>query len=98
MFSGVLGNFAWPKCYPLGKLSLMDSNWAEDFPPLRSSTRRDPQLRRNNSAAEGKKGRTMNPRTHSKNSTILSIFIALALSAIAASASHNLPFRLGDEG
>ena len=40
----------------------------------------------------------MNPRTHSKNSTILSIFIALALSAIAASASHNLPFRLGDEG
>ena len=40
----------------------------------------------------------MNRLTHSKNSTILPLFIALALSAVTASASQNLPFRLGDEG
>ena len=40
----------------------------------------------------------MNPLTHSKNSTILPFLIALALSAMTASASENLPFRLGDEG
>jgi hypothetical protein len=40
----------------------------------------------------------MNPLTHSKNSTILPLLIALALSAMTASASENLPFRLGDEG
>jgi hypothetical protein len=40
----------------------------------------------------------MNPLTPSKNSTILPLLTALALSAITASASENLPFRLGDEG
>ena len=40
----------------------------------------------------------MNPLTHSKNSTILPLLTALALSAMTASASQNLPFRLGDEG
>ena len=40
----------------------------------------------------------MSPRTHSKNSTILPLLIALALSAVTANASQNLPFRLGDEG
>jgi hypothetical protein len=40
----------------------------------------------------------MNPFTHSKNSTILPLLTALALSAMTASASQNLPFRLGDEG
>ena len=40
----------------------------------------------------------MNPLTHSKNSTILPLLIALALSAMTASASENRPFRLGDEG
>src|SRR5262249_9622322 len=36
--------------------------------------------------------------THSKNSTILPLLTALALSALTANASNNLPFRLGDEG
>ena len=40
----------------------------------------------------------MNLLTHFKNSIILSIFSVLALSATTAGASHNLPFRLGDEG
>ena len=40
----------------------------------------------------------MNPSTHSKNSTILPLVMALALSVMTASASQNLPFRLGDEG
>jgi hypothetical protein len=40
----------------------------------------------------------MNPLTHAKNSTILPLLIALALSAMTASASENRPFRLGDEG
>jgi hypothetical protein len=40
----------------------------------------------------------MNPLTHSKKATILPLLIALALSAMTASASENLPFRLGDEG
>ena len=40
----------------------------------------------------------MSPLTHSKNSTILPLLIALALSALTANASQNLPFRLGDEG
>ena len=40
----------------------------------------------------------MNPLTHSKNSTVLSLLTALALSAMTANASNNLPFRLGDEG
>jgi hypothetical protein len=40
----------------------------------------------------------MNSLTHSKNSTILPLLTALALSAITANASENLPFRLGDEG
>jgi hypothetical protein len=40
----------------------------------------------------------MSPLTHSKNSTILPLLIALTLSAMTASASENLPFRLGDEG
>jgi hypothetical protein len=40
----------------------------------------------------------MNPITHSKNSTILPLLTALALSGMTASASENLPFRLGDEG
>src|ERR1041384_4639261 len=40
----------------------------------------------------------MNPSTHAKNSTILSLVTALALSIVTASASQNLPFRLGDEG
>ncbi len=40
----------------------------------------------------------MNPSTHSKNSTILPLVMALALSVMTASASENLPFRLGDEG
>ena len=40
----------------------------------------------------------MNALAHSKNSTILPLLTALALSAITASASENLPFRLGDEG
>jgi|SRR5215813_4325296 len=40
----------------------------------------------------------MNPSTLSKNSAILLLLIALALTAITAGASHNLPFRLGDEG
>ena len=40
----------------------------------------------------------MSPLTHSKNSTILLLPIVLALSAMTASASENLPFRLGDEG
>ena len=40
----------------------------------------------------------MNPLTHSKNSTILPLLTALALSDMTARASQNLPFRLGDEG
>jgi len=40
----------------------------------------------------------MSPLTHSKNSTILPLLIALAVSAVTANASQNLPFRLGDEG
>lgn len=40
----------------------------------------------------------MNPRTYSKKPIILPLLIAVALSAITASASQNLPFRLGDEG
>ena len=40
----------------------------------------------------------MSPLTHSKSSTILPLLAALALSAMTASASENLPFRLGDEG
>ena len=40
----------------------------------------------------------MNPSTRSKNSTILPLVTALALSVMTASASQNLPFRLGDEG
>jgi hypothetical protein len=40
----------------------------------------------------------MNPLIHSKNSTILALLTALALSAMTVSASQNLPFRLGDEG
>jgi hypothetical protein len=40
----------------------------------------------------------MNPLTHSKNSTILPLLAALGLSSMTASASQNLPFRLGDEG
>ena len=40
----------------------------------------------------------MNASTHSKNSTILPLVTALALSVMTASASQNLPFRLGDEG
>jgi hypothetical protein len=40
----------------------------------------------------------MNSLTHSKNSTILPLLTALALSAITANASETLPFRLGDEG
>ena len=40
----------------------------------------------------------MNPLTHAKNSTILQLLIALALSAVTANASQSLPFRLGDEG
>jgi hypothetical protein len=40
----------------------------------------------------------MSPLTHSKNSIILPLLIALALSAVTANASQNLPFRLGDEG
>src|SRR5262249_47965915 len=40
----------------------------------------------------------MNPSTLSKNSAILLLLIALALTAVTAGASHNLPFRLGDEG
>ena len=40
----------------------------------------------------------MSPLIHSKNSTILPLLTALALSAMTASASENLPFRLGDEG
>jgi hypothetical protein len=40
----------------------------------------------------------MNPLTHCKNSTILPVLTALALSATTATARENLPFRLGDEG
>ena len=40
----------------------------------------------------------MSPLTHSQNSTILPLLIALALSAVTANASQSLPFRLGDEG
>src|SRR5689334_6706895 len=40
----------------------------------------------------------MKPSTHSKKSIIMPLVTALALSVITASASHNLPFRLGDEG
>ena len=40
----------------------------------------------------------MNPLIQSKNITILPVLIALTLSAMTASASQNLPFRLGDEG
>ena len=40
----------------------------------------------------------MNPLTQSKNTTILPVLIALTLTAMTASASENLPFRLGDEG
>ena len=40
----------------------------------------------------------MSPLTQSKSSTILPLLAALALSAMTASASQNLPFRLGDEG
>jgi hypothetical protein len=40
----------------------------------------------------------MNPLIQSKNITILPVLIALTLSAMTASASENLPFRLGDEG
>ena len=40
----------------------------------------------------------MNPLAQSKNITILPVLIALTLSAMTASASKNLPFRLGDEG
>src|SRR6266576_6998679 len=40
----------------------------------------------------------MNPLTHSKTSIILPLLTALALSAVTARASQNLPFRLGDEG
>jgi hypothetical protein len=40
----------------------------------------------------------MNALTHSKNSTILPLLTALALSAMTVSASENLPFGLGDEG
>jgi hypothetical protein len=40
----------------------------------------------------------MNPLTYSKNSTILPLLTALTLSTMTASASENLPFRLGDEG
>jgi hypothetical protein len=40
----------------------------------------------------------MTALTHSKNSAILLLLTALALSAVTARASENLPFRLGDEG
>ena len=40
----------------------------------------------------------MNPLTQSKTTIILPLLIALTLSAVTASASENLPFRLGDEG
>ena len=40
----------------------------------------------------------MNPLAHCKNSTILPFLTVLALSAMTARASQNLPFRLGDEG
>jgi hypothetical protein len=40
----------------------------------------------------------MNPLAYCKNSTILSLFTVLVLSAMTARASQNLPFRLGDEG
>jgi hypothetical protein len=40
----------------------------------------------------------MNPSSHSKSLTILPLVTALALSVMTASASQNLPFRLGDEG
>ena len=40
----------------------------------------------------------MNPLAHCKNSTILPFLAVLALSAMTARASQNLPFRLGDEG
>jgi len=40
----------------------------------------------------------MNALAHSKNSTILLLLTALSLTTITASASQNLPFRLGDEG
>jgi len=40
----------------------------------------------------------MNPSTHSKNSTILPLVMAAVLTVMTASASQNLPFRLGDEG
>ncbi len=40
----------------------------------------------------------MNLLTHFKNSIILSLLSVLALTATTAGASHNLPFRLGDEG
>jgi len=43
-------------------------------------------------------GITMNALAHSKNSTILLLLTALSLTTITASASQNLPFRLGDEG
>lgn len=40
----------------------------------------------------------MNTRTRFETSTILPLLTALAFGAITASASQNLPFRLGDEG
>src|SRR5262245_9161429 len=40
----------------------------------------------------------MNPPAHRKTAIILPLLTALALSAVTASASQNLPFRLGDEG
>jgi hypothetical protein len=40
----------------------------------------------------------MNSLDYSKNSTILPLLTALALIATTATASQNLPFRLGDEG
>ena len=40
----------------------------------------------------------MSSLTDSRNLTILPLLTALMLSAMTASASHNLPFRLGDEG
>jgi hypothetical protein len=40
----------------------------------------------------------MSSLTHSKSLTILPLLTALVLSVMTASASQNLPFRLGDEG
>src|SRR6267142_1581386 len=65
-------------------MGLTDSNQAEDICPARFFAPSGPANRRINVAGK-KKGRTMNPLTQSKNTTILPVLIALTLGCFALS-------------